>query len=204
MERRQQQIDNHARLHRSFRWQVPADFNIGQVCCTRWARDPTMANQVAIAWESEDNGSSGTLSYTELQAQADRLSHALLRLGVGPGDRVAIVMPQRPQTAVAHIALYQLGAVAMPLSMLFGPEALAYRLQDSGAVVAISDEGSIANVLAVRAACPQLRTLLAAGSAQGQGDVDWDAEMAVDAAPFERCQTAADDPAVLIYTSGTT
>jgi acetyl-CoA synthetase len=55
------------------------------------------------------------------------------------GDRVAIVLPQRFETAVAYMAVLQMGAVAMPLSMLFGPEALEFRLQDSEAVVAICD-----------------------------------------------------------------
>ena len=138
--------DFHARLHGGFRWQVPARFNIAQVCCTRWARGPGGA-KVAVAWEHED-GRRGTLSYRELQRQADRLSHALRRRGVQRGDRVAVVMPQRPETAVAHMAIYQLGAVAMPLSMLFGPEALEYRLHDSAAGVAICDETSIDNLLA--------------------------------------------------------
>ncbi|HLL17665.1 MAG TPA: AMP-binding protein, partial [Rubrivivax sp.] len=204
MTQRHEAVDHHAQLHRSFRWQVPADFNIGQVCCTRWARDRDAAQRVAIAWENEEEGTAGSITYAELQAQADRLSHALVRLGVGKGDRVAIVMPQRPQTAVAHIALYQIGAVAMPLSMLFGPEALEYRLQDSGAVVAVCDESSFANMAAVRASCPQLRTLLAAGRAQGQGDLDWDEALAGEGGPFAGPGTNAEDPAVLIYTSGTT
>ena len=196
--------DPYQLLHGSFRWQVPALFNIAEVCCARWARRPPTARRVAVAWEHED-GRRGTLSYGQLQAQADRLAHALAALGVRRGDRVAVVMPQRPETAVAHIALYRLGAVAMPLSMLFGPEALAYRLQDSGAVLAIADESAIASLLAVRAACPALRTLLAVGGAVGQGDLDWPAALAAaPAAPFAPCVTAADDPAVLIYTSGTT
>jgi len=194
--------DAYSRLHRGLRWQVPPAFNIAQVCCTRWARGTTGA-RVAIAWEHED-GRRGTLTYRELQRQADALSHALRRLGVARGDRVAVVMPQRPETAVAHIALYQLGAVAMPLSMLFGPEALAYRLQDSGAVLALVDETGIANAKAVRGQCPALRTLLAVGAAQGLGDADWVAELARNASPFAAESTAADDPAVLIYTSGTT
>ena len=149
--------DAHATLHAGFRWQVPERFNIAQVCCGRWAGQSRTARRVAVAWEHED-GRAGTLSYGELQAQADRLSHALQRLGVQRGDRVAIVMPQRPETAVANMAIFQLGAVAMPLSMLFGPDALAYRLQDSGARVAIADESSIANLRAARADCPALQT----------------------------------------------
>ncbi len=194
--------DRYTALHQGFRWQVPQRFNIGQVCCTRWARGPSGA-RVAIAWEHED-GRRGRLSYRELQRQADRLSHALARRGVQRGDRVAVVMPQRPETAIAHIAIYQLGAVAMPLSMLFGPEALAYRLQDSGAVLAIVDETAIDNVHAVRGDCAALRTVLAVGGAAGQGDADWAAELGLGDTAFAAVDTAADDPAVLIYTSGTT
>jgi acetyl-CoA synthetase len=113
-------------------------------------------------------------------------------------------MPQRFETAVANMAIFQLGAVAMPLSMLFGPDALAYRLNDSQAGVAIVDESAIASVLAVRADCPDLRRVLTVGQAQGQGDLDWTPALA-DASPqFAPVRTRAEDAAVLIYTSGTT
>ncbi len=194
-------IDRHAELHAAFRWQVPAHFNIAQVCCARWARDTPDA--VAIR-ELRTDGSSTVRTYRELQLSANRLANALGRLGVACGDRVAVVMPQRFETAVAHIALYQLGAIAMPLSMLFGPEALAYRFNDSGARVAIVDESAIANVRAVRADCASLASVLAVGAAQGQGDLDWDAALACEPAAFTPVATRADDAAVLIYTSGTT
>jgi acetyl-CoA synthetase len=194
--------DAYSRLHRGLRWRVPPNFNIAEVCCARWARGAS-ASRVAIGWEHED-GRGGTLSYRELQRRADALSHALRRLGVQRGQRVAVVLPQRPETAVAHIALYQMGAVVMPLSMLFGPEALAYRLLDSGAVLALVDETGIENVKAVREQCPALRTLLAVGDAQGQGDADWATELARETSRFSAETTAADDAAVLIYTSGTT
>ena len=120
--------DRHALLHADFRWHVPQAFNIAEVCSRRWARSAPAA--VAIRWQHED-GRRAVFTYGDLQRAADRLSRALRRLGVARGDRVAIVMPQRFETAVAHMAVYQLGAVAMPLSMLFGPEALAYRLSHS-------------------------------------------------------------------------
>ncbi|MFO1328046.1 MAG: AMP-binding protein [Rubrivivax sp.] len=193
----------HDHLHGRFRWQVPARFNIAQVCSRRWAADARSAGRVAIRWEAE-GGAQGELRYAELQSQADRLSKALRALGVGVGDRVALVMPQRPETAIAHIAVYQLGAVAMPLSMLFGPDALEYRLRDSGAVLAIVDDSAIGALRAVRPACPGLRTLVAVGDAAGQGDIDWDAALAPHVPGFDPHDSGADDPAVLIYTSGTT
>ena len=201
MRSRRATVDRYDTLYREFRWHVPAQFNIAQVCCSRWAVQTPDAPAVRF---EHDNGTRSTLGYGELQRQANRLSNALLRLGVARGERVAIVMPQRPEAAVAHMAIYQLGAVAMPLSMLFGPDALEYRLNDSGAVAAIVDAGAIANLNAVRPACPALKTVLVVGGEPGPGDVDWTGALAREHNAFAAAATLADDAAVLIYTSGTT
>ncbi|PPE69768.1 AMP-binding protein [Caldimonas thermodepolymerans] len=188
-------------LYKEFRWHVPAVFNIAEVCCGRWARQAPQ--RVAILYENEE-GHRAQLRYGELQARANRLSHLLERLGVGPGDRVAIVMPQRFETAIAHMAVYQLGAVAMPLSMLFGPDALAYRLQDSEAKVAIADAVSVGPLRSVAGTCPALQHLVVADRAAAPGEVDWEAALARESSVYVGRATHADDPAVLIYTSGTT
>jgi acetyl-CoA synthetase len=133
-----------------------------------------------------------------------RRAAALRKLGVERGDRVALVLPQRFETAVAHIALYRVGAVAMPLSMLFGPDALEYRINDSEARLAIVDESGIANVVAARPLCARLQTVIAVGGAEGQGDVDWSSAVSAERPSFISVKTRADDAAVLIYTSGTT
>ncbi len=193
--------NHHAQLHRQFRWQVPSHFNMAEVCCGRWARDTPQS--IAIRFEHE-HGQRRNHSYLELQQAANRLSNALCRTGVRRGDRVAVVMPQRFETAVAHMAIYQLGAVAMPLSMLFGPDALEYRINHSETSVAIVCESAIAPLLTARTLCPGLRTVIAVGDAQGQGDLDWDSALACESARFTAVKTKADEAAVLIYTSGTT
>jgi acetyl-CoA synthetase len=193
--------DRYPELYRGFRWQVPARFNIAQVCCGRWARETPQA--VALICEHEAGGRA-VYTYGQLQHDADRLANALRRLGVLRGDRVAIVLPQRFETAVALIAVQQLGAIAAPMSMLFGPDALEYRLQHSEAKLAIVDEHGIHNLLAVRSACPALETVLAVGGATGRADLDWVCALACEGARFDPVDTAADDAAVLIYTSGTT
>ncbi|WP_233259686.1 acyl-CoA synthetase [Ramlibacter sp. WS9] len=195
--------DNYPRMHAGFRWQVPEYFNIAQVCCKHWAERADAIERTAIRAHGVKSGAE-YLSYLELQMRADALSHVLAGLGVQRGDRVAVVMPQRFETAVAYMAIFQLGAVAMPLSMLFGPEALEYRLQDSEAGVAICDESSIANVQAVRAQCPALRILIGVGEAAAQADLGYELELARQRTGFTPVQTKADEGAVLIYTSGTT
>ncbi len=193
--------DRYDDMHRAFRWHVPRHFNIADACCARWAR--ATPNAVAIRFEHE-NGERLTFTYARLQRDANRLSSALKKLGVMRGDRVAIVMPQRFETAVAHMGIYQLGAVAMPLSFLFGPDALEHRLNDSGARIAIVDENGIGHVRASRSLCPNLETVVAVGGARGQGDVDWSDALQREGVNFEPVATQSDDAAVLIYTSGTT
>jgi acetyl-CoA synthetase len=195
--------DNHARMHAGFGWHVPEHFNIAEVCCTRWARSADASARIAIRAHGAPPGAN-VLTYRTLQKRANQLSRALAALGVRFGDRVAIVMPQRFETAIAYMAVFQMGAVAMPLSMLFGPDALEYRLQNGEAVAAICDDSSIANVAAIRGNCPALRTVIGLGAAARHADLDWERELSRQPSGFEAVPTKADDGAVLIYTSGTT
>ena len=205
--------DFYEAMQQGFGWDVPAHFNMAEVCSRRWAAQSDAAERVAIVEHvaADANGRAvppRCYTYAQLQQAADALSHVLTDLGVQRGDRVAIVLPQRFETAVAYIAVMQMGAVAMPLSLLFGPEALEYRLQDSEAVVAIVDASSVSNVLAVRAQCPALREVvgvhLSSATDMLHVDVDYASAIAAQQQTFNAVQTKADEGAVLIYTSGTT
>ncbi len=204
----------YAQLHQSFRWDVPRHFNMAQACCARWAGQSTATKRIAV--RSYSTPDSGTFhSYFSLQEHANRLSNALTTLGVRRGDRVAIVMPQCFETAVAYIAVLQMGAVAMPLSLLFGPEALEYRLQDSEAVLAIADAVALHDLHLARKHCPLLRTVVGVGAVGGvpgdnparsriRADCEWGDTLAQFSTHFALVETLAEEAAVLIYTSGTT
>jgi acetyl-CoA synthetase len=123
-----------------FRWGLPSHLNMAQQVCDSWAaRDPA---RVAIVDLSD--GDTKRVSYGDLRRMADGLAHALAARGVVRGDRVGVLRSQSAWTAAAHIAVWKLGAVSIPLFKLFGPDALRMRLQDAGAKLVVSDaEGEI-------------------------------------------------------------
>jgi acetyl-CoA synthetase len=205
--------DFYQAMQQGFGWRVPEHFNMAEVCSRRWAAQGDASSRIAIVEHAAADASGHAVAphsftYAQLQQAADALSHVLSDLGVQRGDRVAIVLPQRFETAVAYVAVMQMGAVAMPLSLLFGPEALEYRLQDSEAVVAIADASSVSNVLAVRAQCPALREVIGVELSNAADmlhvDVDYASAIAAQQRVFTAVQTKADEGALLIYTSGTT
>ncbi len=192
--------DRYEELYRSHRWAVPARFNIARACCGRWAAD---RNRFALYWEDE-SGARAAYTFWDIQQQANRLSNALAALGVQRGDRVAIILPQRPETAIAYMALFQMGAIALPLSHLFGPDALEYRMEHAAASVAIVEPTTLPNLWAIKDRLTQLRHVIGVGGARETGVQSWDALLAQASRSFACVDTAADDPALVIYTSGTT
>jgi acetyl-CoA synthetase len=201
---RSRAADRYAAIHQSFGWKVPKRFNMAQACCGQWAAQAATAKRQAVREHVAGQGPGRSWTFGQLQQDANRLSRVLRSHGVQRGDRVAIVMPQRYETAVAYMAVLQMGAVAMPLSMLFGPEALSFRINDSQACVAVCDESTVQALLQARADCPGLQTLLGVGEAGTLADLDLNQAMAASASTFKPVSTWAEDPAVLIYTSGTT
>ena len=192
--------DRYAELCAAWRWNVPASFNIADACSRRWAGDRT---RFALYWEDED-GATAAFTYWDLETRACRLANALAALGVGRGDRVALILPQRPETIVAHLAVYKLGAVAVPLSFLFGPEALEYRLRNSAAKVAFVDPQSLPNLAPIADRLDKLAHVVGVAGARESFATPYEALVERASRHHLAGATAPNDPALLIYTSGTT
>jgi acetyl-CoA synthetase len=192
-------------LTENFAWRIPARYNMGVDVCDKWADG---SGRLALIYEDPE-GHETRYTFDELKVLSDRFANALLACGAQPGDRIGIFLSQSIETAIAHLAAYKAGMVAVPLFALFGVDAIEHRLGDSGAVALITDQAGVRKVEEIRASLPALRDVFS---------VDIERDGVVAAAPvrsfwlalnnasaaFTPVDTGADDPAIIIYTSGTT
>ena len=194
------EIRDYDRLVAAFRWNVPRRYNIGVDVCDRWAA--TGPGRVAIL-DVAAGGRVEALTFGELRDASNRLANILAGQGIAPGERVAILLPQGPAVPIAHVAVYKLGAVALPLAALFGVDALAYRLRDAGAKALVTNAAGLVKLDEIRSSLPDLAvTLSTDGPDRGAlGFADSLERASPDFAPAD---TSPDDPAMMIYTSGTT
>src|SRR4051812_30518089 len=187
-------------LKQKFRWGVPELFNIGVDACDKWAEAEPARLALTFA---ESDGSVRHYSFGELRSVSNRLANLLRQRGIERGDRVGVLLPQTPETALSHIAVYKLGGIAVPLFTLFGPDALSFRLGDSGARAIVTNAEGAATIARIRHLLPNLELVLCTDGPR-DGAADLHAGIAAQSDTFEPASTRADDPAIIIYTSGTT
>ncbi len=192
--------DTFEALRRDFRWNIPADFNIGRAVADNWALKAP--ERVCLQHFSPD-GQHLDMTYGELSAQSSSLAHGLRDVGVAVGDRVALLLPQCFETVVSHVAIYKMGAIALPLALLFGEEALEYRLRDAGAKVIVTNAFGLQRLKAIKARLPALQKVI---SIDGAGPDVTGFQALIEGRPsvFEIAESGPDTPALMIYTSGTT
>jgi len=193
-------MDRYDELYRAWRWDVPGRLNVADVCCSRWAAD---RSRFALYWEDE-SGASAKYTFWDIQQEANRLSNALAGLGVKRGDRVALILPQRPEMAIAYMAIFQMGAIALPLSHLFGPDALEYRMEFAGASVVFVEPTTIGNLWAAKDKLSHLKHVIGVGGAKEAGVHAYEDLLSRSSSDFSPVTTSSNDPALIIYTSGTT
>ena len=193
-------IRDEKQLHAAFRWDIPARYNIGVAVCDCWAeREPERLALLDVA----DDGAVTQVSYRELRHQSNRLANLLVASGIERGERIAILLPQSREVAESHIAIYKAGAVALPLAVLFGIDALTYRLDDAGVTGLITNAAGLAKLRSAPDGMPAFKLLLSIDGADGSAQF-YNEALANQSPDFTPVDTTPDDPALMIYTSGTT
>ena len=186
-------------IYGQFQWRVPEHFNIGTACT-----DAQPAGRLALLHVPPD-GDARRYTFGDLTLLSNRVANMLAGLGLDPGDRVAVVLPQVPETALAHLGAFKAGMVSVPLSALFGAEALRYRLADSAARAVVTNSEGMERVAALDG-LPDLRWILVVdGEPARDSRVQGFWRLAGDASERHADRhSRADEPCLIIYTSGTT
>lgn len=149
------------------------------------------------------------LRYAEVNGAANKIANGLVGLGVRPGDKVALMLPNTPHFVICYYAVLKLGATVVPLNVLFKRHEVAYHLDDSDAVALIVWEGFLSEAaegFGQAKRCHSLIVAQAPGSSAAlpDGALPLNALMADTSPVFDTHQTMPDDTAVILYTSGTT
>jgi acetyl-CoA synthetase len=175
---------------------LPTSYNIAAAVCDRWAQ-----GDGRVAMLVPEDGSVRTYTFDHFAQASARLANGLAALGVGRGDGVAICLPQSPDCATAHLAVQRLGAIAVPISILCGTEAVRHRLVDSRARVLIAAWETQAWI--VEHGLAQQLTCVMAGDGVPRGVESLEDLIARGAPSCPPVNSTRDDAAILIYTSGT-
>ena len=184
----------------SFSWEVPPHYNLAVDTV-----DKHEPGRLAMLFE-DYRGKQCEVTFGDMQKMSNRIANILRGLGVDRGDRVTVLLPSLPETAAAFIAVYKLGAILLSLSQLYGDDGIAHRLSDSQSKVLITDGNNRGRLEGMRDRVESLERVLVlnAGDSLVGDDVDLDEAMKGASADFTPVDTAADDPAQLYYSSGTT
>lgn len=187
------------RLRGLFRIEFPREYNLALDTVGRWAAGE---DGERIALVCPGPFSSSSYSYLELNDLSDRLAAFLASQGVSRGDVVVVYTTQGLAAAIAPLALYKLGAVCAPLSLLYGPRTMEHVLGDCGARAIVTEPSALAKLREAGVDLSQIKLRIVDGSAPDS--IPLDQAIASRADGFVAARTAADDPALLLYTSGST
>ena len=187
-------------VYSSFSWEIPEFYNMGVDICDKWAYQ---RYRLALIYENE-KGQLEQYTFWDLKRLSNRLANGLKAHGLSQGDRMGIMLPQSPEAGISHIAIYKMGAIAIPLFTLFGTDGLAYRLSNSEAKGIVTDEANLQKVLDIWEEVPSLKIVVVTRGVRRDEILDFWELIEKGSAEFQPVQTRADDPAFISYTSGTT
>ncbi len=186
-------------------WDAPDRLNVAHEVCDRHADDP---DAVALRYAGKD-GERETLTFRDLAERSNAFANALEAAGVERGDRVFSYMPRVPEHYVALVGTLKTGAVWGSVNERFGPDGIAYRLDDCDARAVVTTAGNRDTIEAALGDAPSVETVIVLdrdGDGEGvrETDVDFRAATAEASAEYEPAETGGEDDALLYYTSGTT
>ncbi|MGE4340598.1 MAG: acyl-CoA synthetase [Pigmentiphaga sp.] len=189
-------MESYEAARQAFRWDVPESFNFGGDVIDHWAHE--QPDHLALVW-CDDKGNERKLTYADIAELSNRVANVLVARGVKRGDRVIVMLPRIPEWQIAMVGCLKLGAVPIPCIDMLTERDIAYRLANSEASGVITTLPNIGKF----ASGEHLLACFSVGGAE-DGWEDFDTALADASDRFEPVRLAADDPAIMYYTSGST
>jgi acetyl-CoA synthetase len=193
---RKYELGSYEEMRAQHRWEVPERYNIARDVCDKHDRD-----RLAMIWE-DWRGNERRVDFGELQDLSNRFANVLEAHGIERGDRVATLLPSLPETAAVFLGTYKRGAILLSMSVLYGDSGIEHRLKDSGAKALVTDTKNRARI--PEGLAEKIFVMDGDEGERASGDIDLGAEMDKASDRYDVADTAADDPAQLYYSSGTT
>jgi acetyl-CoA synthetase len=187
-------------VYRNFEWKIPQYYNIGVDVCDKWADD---RNRIALIYIDRLKDEH-KFTFRQLRCLSNQLANALQANGINRKDRIGILLSQRPETLISHVAVYKLAAIAVQLLTLFGPDAIEFRLEDSMAKAVITDQENLPKIFEIKERLPDLKLIIAVDGSPKPDGIDFGGFISKASPDFTPVKTKPRDPALIIYTSGTT
>ncbi|GAA0455211.1 AMP-binding protein [Halococcus dombrowskii] len=186
----------------SFAWDLPDDYNLAHDLLRKHDQS---SDRIAL-YQAYPDGRRESYTFEELDRYSSQLANALEKRGIERGDRVGVVVPQKPSNPITHLACWKIGAVSLPLSVLFGDESLRHRLDDSGAKAVVADTTVVETVVSAATDCPALETIVEVtdDDLASEATTSFSALVEGESEEYEIAETTAETPAIIMYTSGST
>jgi acetyl-CoA synthetase len=195
------ELNEYQAVRDAYQWDIPARVNMAYQVCDRHAE--IIPDKIGLIVAHPD-GTQRDYNWAELAGLSNKMANFLKSHGINRGERIGILLSQCVEAAISHVAAWKIGAVSIPLFSLFGEEALSFRLNDSGAKVIITESIHLTKIEAIRDQLPELKLIVVIDGEGSDGTVDLWRELEQASDHFEILDTAATDPAYIVYTSGTT
>ena len=192
-------IGDYETTYAQFEWETPERFNFGRDVVDKWAEE----DRTAMIWLGA-NGEERRLTFGDFSRLSNKFANVARKLGIERGDRVIVLMGKVPEWHVVLTALLKVGAIAIPSAAQLRTNDLKFRAEHSGAVAIISGPEGIEEADAMRKEVPDLQHFVVLGSEEHEGWESYEKLMDEASEDFTAEDTASDEGAFILYTSGTT
>ena len=204
-------LQDYDETHKTFRWQDAyekvewfEDGRLNAACSAvdrharSWRKD-----KIALYWQGDDKASKYT--FHELSNLSNKFANLLTSSGIEKGDRAFIFLPRIPELYVSFLGILKTGAIAGTMFSAFGPDGIYDRLHDSGARYLITNSELKSRVYEIKDDLPDLEQIIIVDETDVQGgEISYPVEMEKASGTFDVAKMLPDDPAFMLYTSGTT